>query len=276
MIAPLLAAATAQLAAAGVATPRVDAELLLAAALDLPRPRLLTLDAVPTAAAERFASYLGRRAAREPLQHIVGTAPFRHIEVPVGPGVFVPRPETELLVDAVLPTLRAADRPVAVDLCSGSGALALAIADEVPDARVIGVERPGSSGEWFRRNTAGTRVEAVLGDVTDPGLLAAVRGRADAVVCNPPYVPDGTAVAAEVHHDPPVAVFAGADGLALVPDVVARAAELLRPGGVLALEHDETHAAAVVARLASDGRFTAVEDRPDLTGRARYVVAVRG
>ncbi len=275
MTGPLLAEATAQLAAAGIATPRVDAELLLAAALGVPRTRLPTRDDVPPAAVDLFATYVGRRAAREPLQHIVGKAPFRQLEIPVGPGVFIPRPETELLVDAVLPTLRATPRPLAVDLCSGSGAIALAIADEVPAARVIGVERPGPSGDWFRRNTAGSRVEAVIGDVTDPDLLVAVRGVADALVCNPPYVPAATAIAAEVHHDPAEAVFAGADGLALIPHVVARAAELLRPGGILALEHDETQAGTAVALLEHDGRFTRIADHPDLTGRPRYALATR-
>ncbi|MBN9618617.1 MAG: peptide chain release factor N(5)-glutamine methyltransferase, partial [Actinobacteria bacterium] len=140
---PLLAEAAARLRAAGVPSPRVDAELLLAHVLDVARSRLLLVDVGP---AERSAyeTALARRVAREPLQHIVGWAPFRHLQVPVGPGVFVPRPETELLVDAVLPAL-ASPEAVAVDLCSGSGALALALADESPAARVVAVERPGET-----------------------------------------------------------------------------------------------------------------------------------
>ncbi len=271
--AQVLARATARLASAGVPSPRVDAELLLAHVLGLPRGRLLTASSPAPDAAARFATAVDRRAGREPLQHIVGTAPFRHVEVAVGPGVFVPRPETELLVDAVLPTLRAATRPVAVDLCAGSGALALAIADEVPGARVLAVEL--AAGDWLTRNVAGTTVEAIHGDVRDPRLLADLRGCVDVVVSNPPYVPESAAVTDEVRHDPPEAVFAGADGLTLMAAVVARAAELLRLGGVLAVEHDESHALAVPGLLSADGRFAAVGDRLDLAGRPRYAVAHR-
>jgi release factor glutamine methyltransferase len=271
----LLAAGSARLAAAGVGTPRVDAELLLAHVLGVDRAKLVLVDDPSPEAAAAFDEALTRREQREPLQHILGVAWFRHIEVAVGPGVFVPRPETELLVDAVLPALHRALDPVAVDLCSGSGALALAIADEVASARVVAVERPGPAREWLLRNVAGTAVEARFGDVADANLLAELRGAVDAVVCNPPYVPAATDVAAEVRSDPDVAVFAGADGLAVIPHAIARAAELLRPGGVLALEHDDTHGEAVPALLAADGRWTAISAHRDLTGRPRYAVATR-
>jgi release factor glutamine methyltransferase len=253
----------------------VDAELLLAAVLDVPRSRLLLIEAPDAVAEAAFESLVARRMTREPLQHIVGRAPFRHIEVAVGPGVFVPRPETELLVDAVLPHLLSRPAPVAVDLCSGSGALALALADEVPGARVLAVEQPGPAADWLRGNAAGRRVEPIIADVTDPQLLTGLRGEVDAVVCNPPYVPRPTQVAAEVRFDPETAVFAGADGLALMPAVIARAAELLRPGGLLALEHDDTHAGAVPELLEADGRWTGVRDHQDLTGTPRYAVATR-
>jgi release factor glutamine methyltransferase len=271
---PLLAAAAARLAAAGIGSPRVDAELLLAHALGVPRSQLLFAAAPPPDVAARYETAVGRRAAREPLQHITGAAPFRHLEIAVGPGVFVPRPETELLVDAVLPVL---GRPaeVAVDLCSGSGALALAIADESSVPRVLAVERPGPAFAWLRRNVAGTRVEAEEGDVRDRTLLDDLRGTVSAVVCNPPYVPAATDVAAEVRFDPDVAVFAGPDGLAIMPAVIARSAELLRRGGVLALEHDDTQGAAVPALLAADGRWTDIADHHDLTGRPRYATATR-
>jgi release factor glutamine methyltransferase len=272
---PLLAAATERLAAAGVASPRVDAELLLAHVLGAPRSRLLVVGPPSAVDVAAFAAALERRAGREPLQHILGVAWFRHVEVAVGAGVFVPRPETELLVDAVLPALQAAARPIAVDLCAGSGALALAIADEVPSARVVAVERAGPSGPWLERNAAGTRVEAVIGDVVDPAVLATLRGQVDAVVSNPPYVPSAVDVSPEVRADPAVAVFAGVDGLAVIPHVIALAAELLRPGGVLALEHDDTHADAVPALLAADGRWDQIAEHADLTGRPRYAVAVR-
>lgn len=269
----LLTDATRRLAAAGVSSPRVDAELLLADLLGVARGALLTLAAVPDDAAERFEQRVRRRIAREPLQHIVGTAAFRHVEVAVGSGVFVPRPETELLVDAVLPYLRAAPRPLAVDLCAGSGALALAIADEVPGARVVAVERSADALSWLRRNVAGA-VEVVAADVRDADLLAELRGRVDAVVANPPYVPESTHVAPEVEADPAEAVFAGTHGLDLIPAVCARAGELLRTGGVLAVEHDESHGPQVAALLDA-GEWTGVAEHADLAGRPRYVTAVR-
>jgi release factor glutamine methyltransferase len=272
----LLDEATARLTAAGVDSARVDAELLLSHVIGVRRSRLLMISSVHPLAAVALDRLVKRRAQREPLQHLVGRAPFRHIEVAVGPGVFVPRPETELLVDAVLPALRAVAEPLAVDLCSGSGALALAVADEIPGARVVAVESDDSAVTWLTRNVRGTRVEVVVGDVADADLLRDLAGRADAVVCNPPYVPTGTEVAAEVSHDPKRAVFAGADGLALMPDVVARAAELLRPGGVLAVEHDDSHGQAVPELLSTDGRWRDIADHHDLTGRPRYATAVRG
>jgi len=276
MTGPLLAAATETLAAAGVATPRADAELLLAALLGVPRGRLLTASEPPASARAEYDRWVGRRAAREPLQHITGRAYFRHVELAVGPGVFVPRPETELLVDAVLPHLREVERPAVVDLCAGSGALAVAIADELPGASIVAVEHSAAAVRWLTRNAAGTGVQVVAGDVRDPELLRPLYRQADAVVANPPYVPAATEVAPEVLADPGDAVFAGADGLELMPAVTARAALLLRPGGVFAMEHDASHQPAVLTMLTGDGTWSRVEPRTDLAGRPRYVVAVRG
>jgi release factor glutamine methyltransferase len=258
-----------------VPSPEVDAALLLSHVLGVPRTQLLLAPEPSAEQADVFDLLIARRAAREPLQWIVGTAAFRNIEVAVGPGVFVPRPETELLVDAVLPVLRAAPHPIAVDLCSGSGALALAVADEVPAARVIAVELDGPAAEWLRRNASGTRVEVVLGDVVDADVVDDLAGQVDAVVCNPPYVPTGTDVAAEVHFDPEHAVFAGPGGLALLPYVIARAAELLRPGGLLAVEHDDSHGRAVPELLDADGRWREIADHRDLADRPRYATALR-
>ncbi|HVU92138.1 MAG TPA: methyltransferase, partial [Jatrophihabitans sp.] len=182
-------------------------------------------------------------------------------------------PETELLVDAVLSGLRAGD--VAVDLCSGSGALALALAAELPGLEVVAVEADADALAWLRRNAAGTPVTVVDADVAAGPLLPELAGRVAAVVSNPPYVPAGTEVGAEVRHDPPVAVFAGPDGLAVIPHVIARAAELLRPGGVLAVEHDDTHGTAVPDLLAADGRWEQVAGHLDLAGRPRFATAVR-
>lgn len=269
----VLRAATRRLARAGVASPRVDAELLLSHVLGVPRSRLLTLSGVHPSAVAALDRLLRRRATREPLQHLVGRAYFRHLEVAVGPGVFVPRPETELLVDAVRPALAAGD--TAVDLCSGSGVLALALADEVPGLSAVAVECDQDALAWLRRNAAGSGVRVVAADVTAGAVLPELAGSVTAVVCNPPYVPTSVEVAAEVRHDPAAAVFAGPDGLAIMPAVIARAAELLRPGGVLALEHDDTHEAAVPDLLAADGRWVEVRDHRDLTGRPRYATAVR-
>ncbi|HEY3714458.1 MAG TPA: peptide chain release factor N(5)-glutamine methyltransferase [Jatrophihabitantaceae bacterium] len=269
----LLDDATRRLTAAGVGSPRVDAELLLAHCLGVERSRLATMDDVDPVTAQAFAAAVGRRAAREPLQHIVGRAAFRYLDLAVGPGAFVPRPETELLVDAIRPGLGLDEAPIVVDLCAGTGALALAIAQEVPGARVYAVERSAAALVWLRRNTAGTDVTVVEGDVADAGLLPDLRGRVDAVVSNPPYVPAGTPVEPEVRSDPDEAVFAGADGLGVIPNVLARAQALLRPGGVLAVEHDDTHGEAVPALLGEGWRDIA--DHHDLAGRPRYATAVR-
>jgi release factor glutamine methyltransferase len=265
-----IAAATNRLAAAGVGSPRVDAELL-AAEIWGDRSMLLVRagQEITTEDAAAFDAMVARRAAREPLQHIVRHAPFRHLVLDVGPGVFIPRPETELLVDAVLPSI---DRDsVVVDLCSGSGALAAAIAVEAAPARVIAVEADPAARVWLAHNARG--VEVVAGDARDPELL---RGTvADVVVCNPPYVPEGTPVGPEVLADPHDAVFAGPDGLALMPHVIARAADWLRPGGVLAVEHDDTHGESVPALLGADGRWRDIADHPDLSGRPRFATAIR-
>lgn len=271
------------LAAAGVAAPVVEAELLLAAVLGRPRTQLRLS---PDLSAEQEAAYarlVQRRATREPLQYLLGSAFFRHVELAVGPGVFVPRPETELLVDAVLPHLRGLNQPVIVDLCAGSGALGLAVVDECPAAVVTVVERGPEALRWLHTNVdrlGRGRVSVVAADVldaallTDASLLGGLAGRVDAVVANPPYVPAATPVGPEVEHDPPEAVFAGWDGLALMPGLIAVAAGLLQCGGVLAIEHGDTHRAALVAGLDRDS-WRDVIDHDDLTGRPRFVTAVR-
>jgi release factor glutamine methyltransferase len=255
--------------------------LLLAHVLAVPRTRLPAGDNVDAAAAGRFRELTGRRAARVPLQHLIGSAAFRYLELAVGPGVFVPRPETELLVDAVLPVLRYHADPVVVDLCAGSGAIALAIAQEVPDAQVYAVERCPNALQWLRQNAsaraaAGDRpIDVIASDIAAPDLVSRLPGRVDVVVSNPPYVPTHTQIAPEAAADPPEALFAGVDGLALMPAVIEVTARLLRPAGAIAVEHDETHGAALPALLTADGRFTAVEAHRDLSGRPRFVTARR-
>lgn len=210
----------------------------------------------------------------------MGTAAFRHLELAVGPGVFVPRPETELLAGWAITLIK--QGATVVDLCAGSGAIALAVANEVPGARVYAVERSPDALRWLRRNAearaaAGdTPIHVVEGDVTGPAVLADLDGTVDVVLCNPPYVPSGVAVPADVaEHDPYEAVFAGADGLDVIRPVIARAATLLRPGGVFGVEHDDSHGAAVPELLRADGRFQDIEDHRDLAGRSRYATAVR-
>lgn len=280
-MAELVAEATRVLAAAGVPSPRVDAELLAAYVLGVPRARLVLVTGWDDAAEDRYRRLVAARARRVPVQHLTGSAGFGHLELAVGPGVFVPRPETELLADwasRLVSGLPGA--PAVVDLGSGSGALALEIAHRCPAARVTAVERSEAASTWLRRNAAaraaaGDRpVVVVVADVTDPAALGDLAGRVDVVVCNPPYVPEGTPVPAEVAgHDPPEAVFAGPDGLAVIRPVVACAAALLRPGGWFGMEHDDTHGEVVPELLR--GRFTAVTDHRDLAGRPRYVTGRR-
>jgi release factor glutamine methyltransferase len=204
------------------------------------------------------------------------------ITLAVGPGVFVPRPETELLLAFGVAALAGVRDPVVVDLCTGSGALGLALANARPDAVVHGVDVDATALAWARRNAdhraaAGdTPMRLHAGDVADPKLLSDLDGRVDLLLCNPPYVPIGTSVPPEVgEHDPVHAVFAGTDGLNVIKHVVARAARLLRPGGALAIEHDDTQAASVPALLSTPPMFTHVEDHPDLAGRPRYTTARR-
>jgi release factor glutamine methyltransferase len=272
----LLADAARRLAEAGVESPRVDAELLLAFVLGTSRTGLLTVDGIPDGAAARFAALLDQRADRVPLQHLTGRAPFRHLELAVGPGVFVPRPETEALVGWALERLAGLDEPVVVDLGSGSGAIALSIAHEHPGARVHAVEHDPVAIEWTRTNAAGSTVEVLAGDMTDPALLRDLDGTVDLVVSNPPYVPDGARVPREVaDHDPPLALWGGPDGLDVVRGLLHTAARLLRPGGWLGIEHADQQGTSLPALVRAHGGFVDVADHPDLAGRPRFTTAQR-
>jgi release factor glutamine methyltransferase len=260
----------------------VDAELLLASVLGITRGRLLTLVEVPDDVAVRFGTLVAQRADRVPLQHLTGRAPFRFIDLAVGPGVFVPRPETEQLTGWALDRLAGAPAPVVVDLGSGSGAIALSIAHECPGARVTAVERDPGAIEWTRHNATAraeagdTPVEVLSGDMTDSQLLTALDGAVDVVVSNPPYVPDGAVVPREVaDHDPPLALWGGPDGLDVVRGLLVTAARLLRPGGWLGIEHADQQGSALPALVRAHSAFTGVEDHPDLAGRPRFTTARR-
>jgi release factor glutamine methyltransferase len=267
-------AAAAALAEAGVGSPRSDAELLAAHAAATDRGRLAFADTGPEFC-QRYDELVARRAKRVPLQHLTGTAAFGPVTVQVGPGVFIPRPETESLLEwAVAQQL--SRRPVIVDLCTGSGALAVALSKHWPDARVIGVDDSEDALAYARRNTAGTTVELIQADVTEAGLLAELDGQVDLVVANPPYIPDGAALEPEVaEHDPPHALFGGPDGMAVIDRIVELAARLLCGGGRCAVEHDDTTSARTVEAFTRTGRFVDVTARHDLTGRLRFVTAVR-
>lgn len=281
-------AATATLDEGGVPTPRIDALLLAAHALGCDRgevERRMILEAVPGSGfAERFTALVEERATRVPLQHLTGTAPFRRLELHVGPGVFVPRPETEQAVDHVLAALAGIDAPLVVDLCTGSGALALAVADEAPTAEVTAVELSDLALAWAARNveSTGVPVTLVAADATaDPGSvpgLADLVGRVDVVVSNPPYVPVGMVpLEPEVaEHDPDLALYGGSeDGLRIPLGVAATAARLLRPGGLLVMEHADSQGQTLPRALAATGAWVEVTDHADLTGRPRTTTARR-
>lgn len=270
------------LGAAGVDSPRVDAELLAAHVLGVERGKLPLVPLVDRAVVEAIGRLVARRATREPLQHLTGTAVMGAVELAVGPGVFVPRPETELLLQWGLAATAATASPLVVDLCTGSGALALGYAAARPDADVRAVERDPVALSWARRNAdarvaAGdTPIRLLAGDVTDPGLLTELEGRVDLVLCNPPYVPEYTDVPPEVRdHDPHAAVFSGVDGLGVIRPVVALVARLLAPGGAVAVEHDDSHGESVPALLAGRSVLTDVTPHADLAGRPRFTTARR-
>lgn len=266
--------AAAMLAEAGVGSPRVDAELLAAHAAGTERSRLRFAD-LPADFPDRFAALVAERARRVPLQHLTGTAAFGPVALAVGPGVFTPRPETEAMLEWAMRLDLAADA-VIVDLCTGSGALALALAAHRPAARILAVDDSDSALAYARRNLAGTTVELVAADVTAPGLRSDLDGAVDLVVANPPYIPDGVPLEPEVGaHDPAHALFGGPDGMAVIPAITALARRWLRDGGRCAVEHDDTTSAQTVEAFAAAGGFGEVTARRDLTGRPRFVTAVR-
>ena len=267
-------AAADVLRGAGVASPERDAELLLAHVLDVPLGRLVLVDDVSPAQQERYDALVARRAAREPLQHLTGTAAFRHVELLVGPGVFVPRPETELLAGWAIEAALEREAPVVVDLCTGSGAIARAVKDEVPAADVHAVELDEGAWAWAERNLAGTGVDLRHGDFAT--AFEDLLGTVDVVVCNPPYIPleawESVAVEAR-DHDPHLALFSGDDGLDAIRVLAVRAALLLRPGGVLGFEHADVQGEAAPAVLRGTGRWHEVADHRDLAGRPRFTTA---
>jgi release factor glutamine methyltransferase len=277
-----IAIATARLAEAGVESPRTDAEVIAAWLHGVPRSQL---HLVPdTGFDPRFWDDIARREAREPLQHITGVAHFRYLELAVGPGVFVPRPETEVMTGWAIEQLAAMDvaEPVVADLGTGSGAIALAIAQEVPRALVHAVEADPLAGAWAERNIASvaqaaphTAGRVVLHGGDFAAALADLDGRVDLVVSNPPYIPAGAWVPPEVgEYDPATALWGGADGMDAVRVIEATATRLLRQGGLVAVEHGAQQGRAVYWVFADAG-WPDPRNHADLAGRDRFVTARR-
>ena len=282
-----LAELTSCLSQGGIESAAAEAATILSQALGTSRAALAFAD-VPAERAQQARTWARLRAeTHEPLQYILGTAVSGRLDMAVGPGVFIPRPETELLIDWALRTMPApvAGQDVAsvvIDLCSGSGTIALEVAHAMPSAQVYAVEADSLALEWLRRNAA-TRAEAgdtpvtvCAADATDDALLPELSGRASAVLSNPPYVPSGADLPAEVaDHEPGVALFAGPEGTDVIERLVPVAARLLADGGIFACEHDDSNGAAVTEILGRHGGFGRVNQHRDLAGRPRFVTAVR-
>ncbi|WP_179580756.1 peptide chain release factor N(5)-glutamine methyltransferase [Glaciibacter psychrotolerans] len=268
---------------AGVADPDIDADLLIGHVLHQSRGQVQAAGIMGTALSETDAAAIlalvTRRARREPLQHITGTAPFRRLELSVGPGVFVPRPETEQVAQFAIDALGSMPdpEPIGIDLGTGSGAIALAMATEVPHARIFAVENSVDAFPWTTKNFAdvgATNATLVFGDLAD--AFRELDGTVAVVISNPPYIP-----AAAIPRDPEVrlfdpahALYGGEDGLDVVRHVSQTALRLLRPGGVLVIEHGELQGAEIRALLAVDGwRGTATHR--DFTTRDRATTAIR-
>jgi release factor glutamine methyltransferase len=271
-----VAQATQRLADAGVPSPRFDAEELAAYVHGVKRGEL---HMVPDSDFDaRYWEAVSRREAREPLQHITGRAFFRYLELQVGPGVFVPRPETESVAGWAIEAVRAMDvaEPLIVDLCTGSGAIALALAQEVPRSRVHAVELDEGAHGWAAKNVEGSRVTLHHGDALH--ALPELDGQVDLVVSNPPYIPltEWEYVAPEARdHDPELALFSGEDGLSTIRGLERTAHRLLRPGGLVVIEHADTQGGQVPWIFTEDRGWADAADHPDLNNRPRFATARR-
>ena len=269
-----------QLSAAGF--PEVDAEHLLAHVLGISRMDLhnpLTVENAITAIGdiaiieETFWKLLDRRCAHEPLQYLTGVAYFRHLELQVGPGVLVPRPESELLVEAVLKNIETREGAVSVvDLGAGSGALTLAIATEAPSTHLIAVEKDPAAVEWLRKNVS--RIDETV-RILEMDVEDALDGvKCDVVIANPPYIPDNQELPKDVaDHEPAIALFGGPDGMDIPRRFINAAARLLKSGGFLAIEHHEGQQVEIAAAMVH--AFDDIQIHNDLVGRPRFTTGVR-
>jgi len=272
--------AAASFAAAGIEQASVDAELIAAHVLKVSRgelgAKMVTGETFDANQSELFSALVEKRAARVPLQHLTGVANFRNLELQVGPGVFVPRPETEVLVGLAIAALTEATSPIVVDLGTGSGAIALSIAQEVPQAKVFAVELNPDSISFTRKNFEryGQNATLVEGDMAD--AFENLNGQAQLLVSNPPYIPlDMVPKDPEVHlHEPKLALYGGEDGMSLVHVVLAVANRLLVSGGKLLIEHADIQG-EITRRLASEAGFIDVATHQDLAGRDRALSATK-
>ncbi|CAB4551032.1 unannotated protein [freshwater metagenome] len=281
LVSEVLSEASRKLSEAGVTSAKVDAELLAAHCLGISRADLSLLVATnkdfPDSQLERFQIALARRVSREPLQHITGVAPFRHLELEVGPGVFTPRPETEQLVGYAMEKISGIARPLVVDLCSGSGAIAISLATEVSGSEVFAVELSTDAFEYLSRNAThhGLAQENLRNEDLQVSL-SELDGRVDLVISNPPYIPnDAIPIDLEVQlHEPSMSLYGGADGLDVVRQISVRAMKLLKSGGLLVMEHADTQSIAIGELLLAEG-WLDVAAKADLAGKDRMISAVK-
>jgi len=284
----VLVDAERRLQRAEIDNPAVDAAEILAFVLGVTRNRLHLHDDIGDETRIAFERLLAKRLNRIPLQHLTGVAPFRHIELAVGPGVFIPRPETELVTEAAIRHLTECIEPIAVDLCAGSGAIAISLAFEVPGTRVTAVELSADAFPWLTENVQRIHtklpVTVVNADATDEQIpeLVGLIGMCDVVTCNPPYIPAGMVPRdPEVRdHEPEMALYGGNDGLDVVRGILGNAALLLKSGGLLVIEHadvqgPDSDTGSVVDVVQKSGFFANVNDRQDYNQRPRFTVATR-
>jgi release factor glutamine methyltransferase len=279
LISEALKTATEKLASAGVQTPDVDALLLSCFVLGVPRSELtmrsLSNETFPESMLGQYLEAVARREKREPLQHITGLAPFRYVELHVGPGVFTPRPETEQLVGLAIEKIKGVKNPRVVDLCSGSGAIAISIATELVGAEVYSVELSEQAFGFLKRNyekyglDSGSAKNADLEEAFDE-----LQGTFDLVISNPPYIPDAAVpVDLEVQlHEPSLALYGGEDGLDVIRKVSSRALYLLKPSGLLLIEHSDSQALAISQLLLTQGWLEVISSK-DLAGKDRMISA---
>jgi release factor glutamine methyltransferase len=291
----LLAGAAEQLSSAGIEHADFEACSLLAAAAQVGVSQVRSWQIMGSGVGvlgegvqADFRGFLSRRLRREPLQYITGHVGFRYLDVLVGPGVFIPRPETEMIVDLGIEKLGGAPiptYPLVADLCAGSGAIGLSVASEFTGSKVVGIEKSDAAFSWLQKNAErvntrfpNSNYTPLLGDATEPSAALNFSGgqRFDCVLSNPPYVPESEPpLQPEVKYDPEMALYGGsADGMAIPGKVISCAAQLLREGGFVAIEHDISQAPAMAAAMRSSG-FIDVAVRNDLTGRPRFTVGIR-